>query len=433
MIYSEEMQLNEFVTRLRDQEEVPLWIFASNATVAAIYKGESEIFGPRGIWFRRLFNLLGLSYGAELVLTFIGVIVSTLWWFRCRNVAQIKIDAEYLFIGFGAGSEEELLASFKNEVQAQVGYLNQARHESLAQVAKPKLSALWRNSYHEAKKTVRSLSQATTPIIRDHLQHWLVSAAIRFSTYLYIRSWADALPSHIKKVVFIAADIPAFALLDSSAAQRITVEYRQHGFLLRSILFPPFHRLIALNSYEAKHLSACLPGSVVIEKSQTIPLSTIDNQRQLLLFASIYDHGVFSKADHITTINAIFQWFSTQKCLPVVRPHPCETGNFWQKSCQTIALDLSIGGFQGALENHLPLFVISWWSTCLFDALKSGVIPILIMEGSQPVLDAMVFPLAEIALNWPRDLDLIQQLIGDPDLYRQELKSRQFAAFGALN
>lgn len=151
-----------------------------------------------------------------------------------------------------------------------------------------------------------------------------------------------------------------------------------------------------------------------------------------ILFVSPYESGPFSKHDYKHVILSIQTWTQEHDLRLIVRPHPSEGAAFWQSQFPEIPIDTSVGGLNGAISQHGPLLIVGWWSTSLLDALKAGVLPVLIMSGSEAALEDMAFPLAEVALNWPRDENLIHELTSNDKLYCKELTIRQDAAFGTL-
>lgn len=413
--------LGALTQELQNQSEVPHWILASSATIRAVAGVEAECFGPRGRWFHLLFNRLGVSMVSCFSLMFIGCAVASVWWFRCLTAARIEQDAEDLFIGFGAGPERQMVTRFMLETEARVAHLNQTAPQSLALVARPGLVNIFKNCFCDAWVLVRSLRKARTPIIRENARQWLVSAAIKFSDYVFFKSWVEALSGRGRRLVFVSADIPAFAAMDARNSGRFRIEYRQHGLLKKSMLFPRFSRVTALNRHEAAHLKKRIPAARVDFPEPTMNERYTGQQSSILLFASIYDTGRFRKQDHLQILRNIFTWAVDKGLQIIVRPHPCESGEFWKGHFPEIPHDETTGGFQDALRHYQPQFVASWWSTSLVDALRAGVAPVLIMNGSEPALEDMVYPLGNVTLHWERDEGLLTQMMASRATYRANL------------
>lgn len=424
--------LIELTQKLQEQSDVPAWVVASSSTVLAVAANEEECYGPRGKWFYRIFNTLGVTFAAQIVLQLIGSIVVTIWWLKCRKVNRRTQLPEALFIGFGAGPETQMLETFRIEVGCEVAHIDQTKPASLANVALPSLMQLWKQCAIEARKVINGLRFSRNSHIHDNARQWLVSSAIRFSDYVYVKTWAEALPEPINRLVFISADIPAFAALDAKNSDKRKIEFRQHGLLKISIVFPLFKDINSINRQEALHIMRRLPNAEVTVASEAYNDQVVE-RTATILFVSPYESGPFSKHDYKHIIQAIHMWAMERDMRLVVRPHPSEGPAFWQSQFPEIPIDNTVGGFYGAMSQFKPLWVVGWYSTALLDALKAGVLPILIMNGSEVALEDMAFPLAEIALNWPKDMDILKRLSGDSVLYRKELETRQQAVFGEIH
>lgn len=407
--------------QLQNQGEVPHWCLASSATIRAIAGVEAECFGPRGRWFHRLFNRLGLSMASCFSLMLIGCAVSSVWWFRCLTAARIEQDAQELFIGFGAGPERQMLTRFMLETDARVAHLNQTAPKSLGLVARPGLFNMFKNCFCDAWILVRSLRKARNPVIRENSGKWLVSAAIRFSDYVFFKSWVEALPVRVEGLVFVSADIPAFAALDARNTGRFRIEYRQHGLLKKSMIFPRFSRVFALNRHEAAHLKKRIPAARVDFPESATSERHKGRPSSILLFASIYDSGTFRKHDYVQVLRNVFAWAADKGLRIIVRPHPCESGKFWKGHFPEMPHDETTGGFQDALRHYKPLFVASWWSTSLLDALRAGMAPVLIVNGSESALEDMVYPLRNVTFHWDRDESLLTEMIANRAIYRDRV------------
>lgn len=410
--------IEELTRQLQDQREVPLWIVASGATIFAIAGDEAECYGPRGRWFYKLFNNLGLSLAASLALILIGSVITSVWWIRCLTVTRSKQDAEELFIGFGAGPERQMAEQFRLESDFPVAHLDQTDPRSLALVAVPGLLKLLTNCCRDAWTLVKSLRAARTPFIKDNAKRWLVSAAIRFCDYVFVKSWIEALSGRGRRIVFISADIPAFAAMDARNSDGFKIEFRQHGLLSKGIIFPQFSRVIALNRHEAAYLKSRIPAAEVESLESSWSENYEREHAPVLLLASIYDNGAFKKHEHLQVLRNIFSWAAKLGLQVIVRTHPAETGNFWQRHFPEIAHDETAGGFKDALQRYKPLFVFSWWSTSLIDALREGIAPILIIAGSKSALEKLVFPLHNVTFQWDNDESLLRGMAADPVKYR---------------
>lgn len=413
VIVAYEFDLDELTQKLQEQTDVPAWVVASSSTVLAIADGREEVYGPRGRWFCRLFSILGVTYAAQFALQLIGTIVVTIWWLKCIRFSRNKSTAEAVFAGFGAGPEKQMLEKFRAEISCRVAYVDQTKPRSLASVILPDLGRLWKQCRVEARRVIQGLRYSRESIIHGNARHWLISSAIRFSDYVFVKTWAEMLPLQINRLVFISADMPAFAALDAGNSDKRRIEYRQHGLLRTSIVFPPFKHVISINRHEAQHIMKRLPDADVAIIENDIKIERIMNHAATLLIVSTYDSGRFTKQDHVHVIRSIYEWALEQKLRIVVRLHPSEKGEFWQSQFPEIPIDNTTTGFSNALAQIKPLFVTGWWSTCHVDALRAGVLPVLILSGSESALADMVFPLRHLTFHWDRDKGLLTEMISN--------------------
>lgn len=417
--------------RLRVQSDLPLWAVASSSTIQAIAKGIPESYGSRGRWVNLIFSVTGPSWLGLQALRLLILGVVSLWWVKSHRVQRGKASPSELFVGFGAGPEVQMFEAFQKETERHVVHLDQTKPPASAVVARPAIGVLWRMAFSESLRIVRGLRRSKCSLIHDHRGAWLTSIAIRIGTYVFYKAWAESLPSNIRRIVFISPDIPAYAVLDVIKPQQrsIVVEFRQHGFLRESVLVPTFDRIMTLNEPERRHIqetTGC--DQVEIAKGQTESLCM--DKKPVLLFASIYDFAGFSKGDHLDLLNEIFAWAADNAMQVIVRLHPCESEAFWVSNFPDAEIDRLGGSFEKCLTRVSPSLVISWFSTALIDALRVGILPALIMPGSEKALADIVFPLGRIAVKWPEEKDLLENLLADQGLYCDQLRCRQQEAFG---
>jgi hypothetical protein len=75
------------------------------------------------------------------------------------------------------------------------------------------------------------------------------------------------------------------------------------------------------------------------------------------------------------------------------------------------------GTFDDFLERHRPCIMATWYSTTIYDALLRGVVPVT-LEAEQC---DVVFPIAEVALAWPKHKERIQGMLDDPAARQERL------------
>jgi hypothetical protein len=275
---------------------------------------------------------------------------------------------------------------------------------------------------------VNVLKNSSVAIIRQNFHDWLSSATLRFSTYVFVKSWTNTLPEQVRRIVFIEPGVSASAAIEANKLyNNMCIELWQHGLLKKSVLIPRFCKILAINLPEAQYLSRRSDNVTLRNAEIDSVCKTYDNN---ILFTSLYSSNDFDKENHTALLTGVFSWFKDNGYRVIVRPHPCEAPGFWQKYYPSIYLDTDSINLAVCIETWRPIFVTSWFSTSLLDALNACILPIMLIEGGELELEDTVFPLGEITMNWPRDMELINAVSADVNLYRDELFARRNAAFG---
>src|SRR5439155_19066597 len=103
------------------------------------------------------------------------------------------------------------------------------------------------------KRIHAGLRQSSLAMLSGRFSMWMTIAATRIGNAVFTQTWTEQLPPAVRRIVFIAADVPCFA---ASAAhpsvKRYSVEYWQHGLQYRTLLIPPVDRIRALTAIEAR-------------------------------------------------------------------------------------------------------------------------------------------------------------------------------------
>ena len=87
-------------------------------------------------------------------------------------------------------------------------------------------------------------------------------------------------------------------------------------------------------------------------------------------------------------------------------------------------MDRIVRPFLDCVGKWRPSLVVSWFSTALLEALKLGVAPVLLTEGSASFLSEMVFPLDRVALRWPEESEIIESITRDQAEYQRLVSQR---------
>ncbi len=420
-LLDEQQRIDRLVRQLQWQTDVPLWVFAHSEAIKAVAFDQPLVFGPRGRVVHRIFGIAGNGVAALLVFWAIGLAVVVRRWFGVA--LSKKMSADGVLVGMGAGSEEPLFERFKAET---VGFALCVRHDAprtFGNVCKPTLGSLLEQLWAECKKVYAGLRQSGEAAIAGRFSMWMTVSAMRVGTYTFIKVWAAQLPPEVKRVVFIAADVQCFAAVDGRHRdQCYMVEYWQHGLHSRWFLIPPVDRIVALNNIEGRQMH-CLSGR---------PFHVIGARRApsrsqhtaTLLFASIYTGAGFDKKNHIVLLQQLIDWAAHNALSIVIRPHPREDQSFWVEHFPALKLDRVARSFADCVGQWRPSLVVSWFSTALLDALRLGVAPVLLTEGSAPFLRDMVLPLDRVAFRWPEETELIENITRDQTEYQRWVSRR---------
>ena len=414
---------------LDGKDGLPGWVGADSSVVLAIARGEEPRHGPRGIWLRRLFGLLGASPAGRLALRAVALLSALSSWRRCRRGERAP-HAAVVVVGMGAGAEAGLVREVQETAGGAVAHVDQRDPSTLGKVVCPPLGHALRTAWRAAGGGGRAIRGAGCAEARDHRSLWMASVARRVGAYGFFRAWAEALPSSVERLVFLAMDVAAFAAGDARGGSRLPVlEHRQHGLIRWSLAVAPFDHVIAMSAPEAGRFRE--GGNTVVllpREASSSPPEGVSGKA--LLLASMYDvPGVFLREDNAPELEGLLSWAGTMGLAPVVRPHPREEGGFWSSRFPSVERDEGASTFADVLARRHPRLVASWASTALLDALAAGRLPVLLPAGAAPILEDMVLPLEEVCLVWPRDRLLFEECLRDPDAYARELRSRWTMAF----
>ncbi len=85
--------------------------------------------------------------------------------------------------------------------------------------------------------------------------------------------------------------------------------------------------------------------------------------------------------------------------------------------------------FDAFLERFQPRLLLSWFSTALFDALRRGVVPVVVDVEAWRAND-VVFPFEDISLNWPGDRATAEEFMARAGARQKFLEERR--AFASI-
>lgn len=321
----------------------------------------------------------------------------------------------FFFVGFGAGSEEQLFADYCAEKSAPVARIDQTKVETMGKWRRVGVIEALASLLHAlalARQALASLPREFLPWEKD----FLTFVGMRLGYFSFAYAWFRQLKASapiVKEVCFLSADTAAFAAVNAGLPTR----YLQHGLVRHSLVLPDFDQVDALTHDEGLHFRRRLPKADIKLTRPVMPV-VVPRQPHSLLVASIYGHH-----DEMRRILPFLE-FAAQRGMTIhIRPHPCEDRSFWLKGVFPFSFTLEEGDatFDAALDRLQPTMVVSWFSTALVDALYRGVIPVSVCARDDQNIQDMVYPLFEHCLHWPGDLDVLGQIISDQGFYKATL------------
>lgn len=399
------------------------WVFADEALLRAISRGEPVARGIRG---RRLCGLLKAGQ-------FLGVLWPVLCVVGLAELARLLIQqwssagktrpqrADYparFFVGFGASAEEQLFNEYAEQYGGNVERLNQIDVRSFAVWHRVGLVAALgalRRSLRIARTAIAEMPEALLPWRID----FLTFAGMQLGYFSYMLAWFEMLKARtaaqVEEVSFLANDTAAFAVV----AAGLPACYRQHGRIYYSIQ-PNFTQVQALTTDEAAYLRTALPDAhITVRPKPKLTLAPEEMTREILITSAFYrDHP------RMSVIEPFFGWAGAMKVPVRVRPRPQENSTFWsvQAARGAATIERQDSSFEQALERLRPRMVVSLASTTLADALDRGVVPVLLYEEDDRDVGELVYPLARHCLSWPRDGEVMIRLLHDDEFYGTVLK-----------
>lgn len=386
-------------------------------------------FGWRGRIIRRLVGFACAFGCARLIVSFVAATELARLMYLARRAPQLELpESSCIFVGFGAGSEEQMWHGFKNDSDGLAIRLDQTLPETFLSYHRPGtrelLKQIWCESGVVVPFLLNTLLESGAPNRKDSVTY----AALRMAAYVLYRTWwRDLRNKSISKIVFISPDIPAYACIDAGMTP---VEYHQHGFHIVSILMPPFDVLRLLTQADVDWYQQHLPKS----RFEISPSpERVAQHLPRILVASIYNYPKgelpepWSKNQDSALLQSLVDWADKENLEVIVRMHPRESDNFWKVRFPKLRIDATQDSFQEALLRIKPMFVVSWGSTCLVDATKENVVPVSIMGTNSKHLDWFVYDVSKHCLLWPDDKVILEEVVGgrlDPETVISKLNNR---------
>jgi hypothetical protein len=393
------------------------WLAANMTEIIETTAGIARRRGRREALLHRIvaitgwLALEGLFADAATTLFLFG-----LWLLQYR--VPCRPAALPLFVGIRALREPELERRFEGLVGRSCLSLDERDIGSFLSYGRVSLWSLLRifggirRDFWTHLKSYESLG----PLPRRDTIVFFIMHAYR---YTYFRAWFRGYlraPGSSALLACTAVSSAAFAAI----AEGAEATYMLHGFQRYALVYADFAQCLCFTGFEAAHMRRRLPNCAV----------EVDARRQELLqtqrIAAVA--GIFWEPDGFDRIRPFIEWARGHDLQVVVRKHPFDRSEYWLqwRGVGGVTVLEGEGTFESFLETERPRFLATWHSTVLFDALLKGVVPITVNPDEEGV-HITVYPIGELALCWPRDRVVADQLVDDEDR-RHAVLSRWFSS-----
>jgi hypothetical protein len=326
-----------------------------------------------------------------------------------------------LFVGIKAPREPELVRLFQEQQKRQALHIDERSLHDFYRFGRATFFASLREARMVWREIRRYLHSSVTHEL--HYKYLLTFVMLQGARYTFLRAWFRR---HLVRSDFsglVACSSAGYVPFAAIAAGARAV-YFQHGFQRHSLVYPEFVQAICLNRLEAEQLRRRLPNCAVtlvpeqprqIQTSKTLAISG----------------GQFLDLKTCELIRPVIHWAVRNEMPVAVRPHPRDKTDYWDRwrGVEGVEIVGAENSFSDFLENVRPRFLAGWYSTALFDALLRGVVPITVAAEGDKIAD-IVFPLGDIALHWPEDVDLAQSFLDDEEM-RATFLAGKWAFIGA--
>lgn len=364
-------------------------LLAREALIASA--GKAVSFGPREARLRTILAWTGRG----------GMVTSSLILLASRYLAGRKAAQDHklphaIFVGIGALREYQLRKSVTTQLGQTPQFIDQRTPDGLGVLTAPGPRRIMSQWIRITREALSILSETDPDFAKMDL---LSTLTMRIHELAYLLALFENLyETHPETRVYCStADIPAHA----ACLAGFRVEYWQHGFLARTLVFPRFSAMVALTAYEGRYVADRVPGLAL---SLGAPCTERAPVTETFAFAGDY------QAPDPVPVTTIANLALARGFRVVVRPHPNGFDELWSgiRGQEGVVFDTE-GRFEDFLEKWRPAFLVSWFSTTLLDGLRAGAVPITLARST----DLLVLPIEEIALSWPEDAPQIETCMRD--------------------
>lgn len=384
------------------------WFLANSTVLQAWLQNDASkvTYGPRGKWVWRLINMATQFHLTLWVIRVIGSLDALIWWRNAGAAGKVLEDHSEVFVGFGAGSEEKMWSYFLQKTNGRAVRLDQTEVKTFGAYHRPKLVTLLKEIWHQSAQAYTFLAKTQIQPVVSYRLDFFTFTAMRMAQYAFHKCWWRVRGDlKIERVVFISADIPAYACLDAGLSN---VEFHQHGLLRKSLLMPKFPCMELLTESEKKYYLELMPNSKINFRKNN---GSVTDHRRIILIASIYEIPNFSKALSLSVLEDLYKWANTNELRIIIRKHPKENGDFWSNYFPELHIDAIDDSFNEALVRIKPMIMLTWFSTSLIDALHSNIVPVTISAIEDVHVQDMIINMRSHCLSWVEDRQVLNELV----------------------
>jgi len=401
---------------LMSQSSVPTWSLSDANTILRL---SAEQVVPRGQKGKIIYQCLSWLHFSVLQFLFMimvgGFEVIRWWWANLQSVKTPLPTGARIFVGFGAGSEEDAWQSYLKEHDSMSIRINQTIPGAQQGLVGANLWLALKNVFCNAKQVIFGYKNVEGPL-HTHKLDFLTIAVSRLGAYSFFCAWWKAVSKfEPREICFMSPDTASHACL--AAGLKNTV-FRQHGLLLKSIIFPHLHRIETITEDEQHFLQDLLPNCEVV-----IPIQkkNCDQYSKTLILAA---HNVGEMPEAF----ALIDWALSKDFKVIVRPHPAGgyDGNYWKQRYPNVQISSTTENFEQLLFDECPLFIASWISTTMVQALKGNIIPISLESADNEIMQDMVYPILERTYHWPECKPILEKATEDPEEYTHALEKLRY-------
>ena len=412
----------QVIRELKALNELPEWCYANQGIVYSLIYQRPFRLGIRG---KAVYLILLLLRSRALRKRFY---ISIARWSlrkmsrRAASFARPDQVSNDVFVGFGAGSEEYLYQGWCQSADVRKIRINQSKPEEFAQLAMPDETCLEESLRQIACRTFDAVEEAQTAGIRERRLLWHTSILSRIGTYVYVLESIRAIPEMTSRISFLSPDVAAFAAIDARGDNKQPViEFLQHGLLRKSNILPRFDRMMCCTELEGAYAKAVTGCEYRLMPSQGRPYELSDSN--VVLFCSNKPGPFFDRTECLSMLTEFRDAIKSAGMEIVIRPHPREPKGFWESHLPEGRIDYTGDSIEAAFRRLKPRAVAAWWSTTLVDALRWGILPVIIKGAPAECLDDLIVPIKEVCVRWPSEADRINRFMSDPSLETEFIQS----------